>query len=46
MAKRTTVLFPKTIELLQEFGENLRLARLRRNIHLPRFRRNGPESAG
>ena len=28
MAKRTTVLFPKTIELLQEFGENLRLARL------------------
>ena len=32
MAKRTTVLFPKTIELLQEFGENLRLARLRRNI--------------
>ena len=29
MAKRTTVLFPKTIELLQE---NLRLARLRRNI--------------
>ena len=28
MAKRTTVLFPKTIELLQEFGENLR----RRNI--------------
>ena len=24
MAKRTTVLFPKTIELLQEFGENLR----------------------
>ena len=28
----TTVLFPKTIELLQEFGENLRLARLRRNI--------------
>ena len=32
MAKRTTVLFPKTIELLQEFGENLRWARLRRNI--------------
>ena len=32
MAKRTIVLFPKTIELLQEFGENLRLARLRRNI--------------
>ena len=32
MAKKTTVLFPKTEAMLREFGENLRLARLRRNI--------------
>lgn len=32
MAKKTPVLFPKTELLLREFGENLRLARLRRNI--------------
>lgn len=32
MAKQNIVLFPKTEALLREFGENLRLARLRRNI--------------
>ena len=32
MAKKTPILFPKTELLLREFGENLRLARLRRNI--------------
>lgn len=32
MAKKTPILFPKTEALLREFGENLRLARLRRNV--------------
>ena len=32
MSKSTVVLFPKSIAMLREFGENLRLARLRRNI--------------
>ena len=32
MAKQTPILFPKTEALLREFGENLRLARLRRNV--------------
>ncbi len=32
MAKKKTPLFPKTEAILREFGENLRLARLRRNI--------------
>ena len=32
MPKRTPPLFPKTIAVLQEFGENIRLARLRRDI--------------
>ena len=32
MAKRNTVLFPQTIIILQQFGENIRLARLRRNV--------------
>lgn len=32
MAKRTPPLFPKTIAILKELGENIRLARLRRNI--------------
>ncbi len=32
MAKSTTILFPRTVEMLKLFGENLRLARLRRNI--------------
>ena len=32
MAKSTTILFPKTVSMLKIFGENLRLARLRRNI--------------
>jgi len=32
MAQKTTVLFPKTEAILREFGENIRLARLRRNI--------------
>lgn len=32
MAKKTTLLLPKTERMLQEFGENIKLARLRRNI--------------
>ena len=32
MAKHSPALFPKTVKILQEFGENLRLARLRRNV--------------
>jgi len=32
MAKKSTVLFPKTEAMLKRLGENLRLARLRRNI--------------
>ncbi|NLG13146.1 MAG: helix-turn-helix domain-containing protein [Lentisphaerae bacterium] len=32
MAKKTPVLFPKTEAILREFGENIRLARLRRNV--------------
>ncbi len=32
MAKQEVVLFPKTVEILETLGENLRLARLRRNI--------------
>lgn len=32
MAKKTTILFPKTEAMLRQFGENLRLARLRRNV--------------
>ncbi len=32
MAQKKTILFPKTISILERFGENIRLARLRRNI--------------
>lgn len=32
MANRKTVLFPKTTAILERLGENIRLARLRRNI--------------
>lgn len=32
MPKTTTILLPKTAELLKQLGENIRLARLRRNI--------------
>ncbi|MDR0932672.1 MAG: helix-turn-helix domain-containing protein [Victivallales bacterium] len=32
MTKKKAILFPKTEEMLRGFGENLRLARLRRNI--------------
>ena len=32
MAQKSAVLFPKTQAILREFGENIRLARLRRNI--------------
>ncbi len=32
MSKSTTLLFPKTVAMLKQFGENIRLARLRRNI--------------
>ncbi|WP_288592841.1 helix-turn-helix transcriptional regulator [uncultured Victivallis sp.] len=32
MTKHSPALFPKTVKILQEFGENLRLARLRRNV--------------
>ncbi len=32
MHNRKTVLFPKTESILETFGENIRLARLRRNV--------------
>lgn len=32
MPKKTTILFPKTEAMLHGLGENLRLARLRRNV--------------
>ena len=32
MAKKTVIVLPKTEDLLRTFGENIRLARLRRNI--------------
>ncbi len=32
MSKSTVVLFPKSLAMLRRLGENLRLARLRRNI--------------
>lgn len=32
MAKKKSVLFPKTESILKQFGENIKLARLRRNI--------------
>ena len=32
MSKRTPPLFPKTVAILKEFGENIRLARLRRDV--------------
>jgi len=32
MPKRTPPLFPKTVAILKELGENIRLARLRRNV--------------
>lgn len=32
MGKKKAVLFPKTLSILERFGENIRLARLRRNI--------------
>ncbi|MCK4981321.1 MAG: helix-turn-helix transcriptional regulator [Victivallaceae bacterium] len=32
MGQKKTVLFPKTVSILERFGENIRLARLRRNI--------------
>lgn len=32
MGQKKTVLFPKTISILESFGENIKLARLRRNI--------------
>ncbi len=32
MAQKKNVLFPKTVSVLESFGENIRLARLRRNI--------------
>jgi len=32
MSKNEAVLFPKTLSMLSTFGENIRLARLRRNI--------------
>ena len=32
MGQKKTVLFPKTASILERFGENIRLARLRRNI--------------
>ncbi len=34
MAKKSVVLFPKTDAMLKTLGENLRLARLRRNISM------------
>ncbi len=32
MPKHTAILFPKTLRMLQQFGANIRLARLRRNV--------------
>lgn len=32
MGRKKAVLFPKTITILEQFGENIKLARLRRNI--------------
>jgi transcriptional regulator with XRE-family HTH domain len=32
MPKHTATLFPKTLAMLRQMGENIRLARLRRNI--------------
>ncbi len=32
MAQKTTILLPKAEAMLREFGENIRLARLRRNV--------------
>jgi transcriptional regulator with XRE-family HTH domain len=32
MAQKKTELFPKTISILETFGENIKLARLRRNV--------------
>jgi len=32
MGQKKSVLFPKTLSILERFGENIRLARLRRNI--------------
>ena len=32
MTKTRTILFPKSIAMLKQFGQNLRMARLRRNI--------------
>lgn len=32
MGQKKAVLFPKTMSILERFGENIRLARLRRNI--------------
>ncbi len=32
MTKKKTVIFPKTEKILKDLGENLRLARLRRNV--------------
>ncbi len=32
MSKNTVILFPKTAAMLRQLGENLRLARLRRNV--------------
>ena len=32
MGQKKTILFPKTISILERFGENIKLARLRRNI--------------
>jgi len=32
MAQKKNILFPKTVSVLERFGENIRLARLRRNI--------------
>ncbi len=32
MPKRIPALFPKTLAILKEFGENIRLARLRRDV--------------
>ena len=32
MSQKKKILFPKTISILERFGENIRLARLRRNL--------------